>query len=568
MFISDIRTQFYDVILHHRVLVLVANDVDAICACKILQTLFQWDHIQYTLVPVFGKDDVERAFLEHSEQLKYVVLINCGGTVNLLESLQPEKGVVFFVCDSHRPLHLWNVYNETQVKLLMNPDDDFDIPSYEDVFRDDESDSEDSGAESDSSEPTGKRRRFDEEALERRLNRRQERRNWEDKRSKILFDYEEFSYYGSSTAVVMYNLAWKKSKDTNDLLWWAIIGLTDQLVHKKIDREKYVSDVTELNRHVARHNHRGEDEENTVSVNSMKISFLPDLQLVLYRHWSIYESMKHSTYTACNLKLWTLKGQKKLKEFLADMGLPLAQCQQKFSAMDITYKNTIRDMLEGSARKFGLENITLPSFHAQYGFKNKFCAFDIAYAVEAVLESVDKGKSVEERFLEALDCLSRSYIDKLHKGITLSKLQLQAVVSQVQSLLDMGQVVSAGPFLYAFIPEGTPESKFFAHPNCLSMLARFVLEAYVKMSKSKRAKNLPLVMTAPLNPESGTSLVIGIPPLPELEQSSRNFFGRAFEQAGKKTDSRTLHNHFDSSIMELKTGDRSKFFDALIALLS
>lgn len=42
------------------------------------------------------------------------------------------------------------------------------------------------------------------------------------------------------------------------------------------DREKYVSDVTELNRHVARHNHRGEDEENTVSVNTMKISFLPE----------------------------------------------------------------------------------------------------------------------------------------------------------------------------------------------------------------------------------------------------------------------------------------------------
>lgn len=55
------------------------------------------------------------------------------------------------------------------------------------------------------------------------------------------------------------------------------------------------------------------------------------------------------------------------------------------------------------------------------------------------------------------------------------------MVIQVQSLLDMGQVVSAGPFLYAFLPEGTPETKFFAHPNCLSMLARFALEAYVKM---------------------------------------------------------------------------------------
>ena len=56
--------------------------------------------------------------------------------------------------------------------------------------------------------------RFDETAI---LKRR-ERRNWEEKRTKILFEYQQFSDYGSSTAFLMYELAWKMSRDTNDLV--------------------------------------------------------------------------------------------------------------------------------------------------------------------------------------------------------------------------------------------------------------------------------------------------------------------------------------------------------------
>ena len=37
-------------------------------------------------------------------------------------------------------------------------------------------------------------------------------------------------------SLVMYELAWKMSRDDNDLLWWAIIGLTEQLLYEKIDR--------------------------------------------------------------------------------------------------------------------------------------------------------------------------------------------------------------------------------------------------------------------------------------------------------------------------------------------
>lgn len=48
-------------------------------------------------------------------QFKYFVLINCGANVDLLEILQPEEDTFFFVCDSHRPINVVNVYNDTQV---------------------------------------------------------------------------------------------------------------------------------------------------------------------------------------------------------------------------------------------------------------------------------------------------------------------------------------------------------------------------------------------------------------------------------------------------------------------
>ena len=56
--------------------------------------------------------------------------------------------------------------------------------------------------------------RFDESAILKRS----ERRIWEEKRTRILFEYQQFSDYGSSTALLMYELAWKMSRDTNDLV--------------------------------------------------------------------------------------------------------------------------------------------------------------------------------------------------------------------------------------------------------------------------------------------------------------------------------------------------------------
>ncbi|NXT45798.1 CDC45 protein, partial [Pluvianellus socialis] len=567
MFVSDCRREFYDAIVSQRVLLLVASDVDALCACKILQALFQCDHVQYTLVPVSGWQELETAFLEHKDQFKYFVLINCGANVDLLEVLQPEEDTFFFVCDSHRPINVVNVYNDTQIKLLVKQDDDLDVPAYDDIFRDEEDEEEDSENDSDGSEPSEKRRRFEEDVIERTMKRRQ-RREWEARRREILFDYEQYEYHGTSSAMVMFDLAWIMSKDLNDMLWWAIVGLTDQWVQDKITQMKYVTDIGILQRHVSRHNHRNEDEENSLSIDCMRIAFEYDLRLALYQHWSLYESLCNTSYTSASLKLWSVQGQKRLQEFLADMGLPLKQVKQKFNSMDISLKENLREMIEESASKFGMKDLRIQTFSIHFGFKNKFSASDIVYATASLMENIEKEGPETTNFIKALDSLSRGNLDKLHQGLDLAKKQLRAIQQTVASCICTNLVISQGPFLYCSLMEGTPDVKLFSKPVSLCLLSKYLLKSLFDFqTKNKRCKLLPLIMAAPMDVEQGTVIMLGIPP--ETESSDKkNFFGRAFEKAADSTNSRTLHNHFDMSIIELKTEDRSKFLDALVSLLS
>ncbi|KAM4617012.1 cell division control protein 45 homolog isoform 2-T2 [Polymixia lowei] len=567
MFVTDIRKEFYDVVVNQRVALLVASDIDALCACKILQALFHCDQVQYTLVPVASWQELGTAFLEHKEQFRYFVLINCGANVDLLEMLQPDEDSIFFICDTHRPVDVVNVYNDTQVKLLIKQDDDLGVPSYDDIFRDedDEEGGDDSGNESDEgSEPSGKRRRFDEGAVERRIERQRARREWEAQRREILFDYEQYEYHGTSAAMVIFELTWVLTKDTKDMLWWAVIGLTDQWVHDKITHMKYVTDIATMQRHVSRHNHRNEDEENSLSIDCMRISFEYDLRLSLYQHWSLYESICNSCYTSCNFKLWSLNGQKKLQEFLADMGLPLKQVRQKFNSMDMSIKENLREVIEESSNKYGMKDIRIQTFGVHFGFKNRFLANDVVHAAAALLESTEKDESASDNFIKALDCLSRSNLECLHKGIDMAKRKLIAIQQTVASCICTNLILSQGPFLYCYLMEGTPDVKLFSKPMALTLLCKYLLKAF---TRNKRCKQLPLIMAAPMDVEKGTVIVLGIPPESETSDK-KNFFGRAFEKAAESTSSRTLHDHFDTSIIELKSEDRTKFLDALITLLS
>lgn len=91
--------------------------------------------------------------------------------------------------------------------------------------------------------------------------------------------------------------------------------------------------------------------------------------------------------TAVKLKLYKLKGEDKLRKFLAEMGLPLDQSKQRFSAMDLSFRQEFKQMVEKLSERYDIHQILGASFSMQYGYRFKYCAADIVYAMLAVLES-------------------------------------------------------------------------------------------------------------------------------------------------------------------------------------
>lgn len=563
MFVDNLERGFYRLIKSDRCLLLVNFDVDAICACRILQQLLKNDNMIYTLVPVQGIQDMVHAFEENCEDIKNVIFINCGGTLDLVDLLQPVESVIFYILDSHRPYDLCNVYSEDQVRILGKIDEDDEIPEYNDIFRDDSSDESETNEELDNDESQRKRRRLNEEDIIKRAGRRE----WSEKRATILFNYTQYSYYGKSSAMLMYEMAWSMSKDNLDMIWWAIVGCTERTILDKIESRLSILDEGFLQAHVSRLSHKqGTEDDKPQQQSAVKITYDKDLLLVLYRHWTVEASLRHTVPTAVSLRLWSLRGEQRLKELLAEMGLPLAQSKQRFSAMDLALRQELRQMVEKLAGKYKLDTVIGTSFTLQYGYKFKYCASDIVYAMLALMESSSKEKLPQRCFLDASDCLSRTKKDILENGVEKAKLMLISIFKTAQAILQMKQIKSAGSFLYIIISDGTADSLVFAHPYPLMMLAQFTLKAYVDSSKNRRASEWPLVASSIYNAEERLCFMVGIPPV--CEDQPRSLFGRAFEQAAKNTNCYIEADYFDTTIIRLKIEERPKFLDALAALLA
>lgn len=558
MFVKNIRKDFYDVIIKKRVLVLVSYDVDAVCGLKILQFLFETDNVQYTAIPVSTVEEVIQQYSIHKNNINAIVLINVGATFDVIEDLDVAEGIDIFIADSHRPINYFNIYREEQIYLLMREEDNEVVPNYDDVIDDEyESDEEDDipaptflELQKMSTSELEKRGK----AREKRAKKRQDREEWIMRSREVTINYYKFSYFGDSVAHTFFKLAWKLSRDSNQLLWCAIVGVFDQYINHKLEIDKFIQYSNSLQSHVSRLTHlRDEragngllemprdDQENqglltssSLKNQSLSISHVEDLQLTLYRHWSLYESLRHTISVSCHFKIWTPRGHKRLLEFLAELGVPLSQAKQKYRSMEMEFRGNLQEWIEGLMEKYQLDNLITSNFVASKGYKFKYAASDVALAVRALLESPDKDKTPNQKFFDALDSLSWSKTEVLEEGLELAKTQSIAILKQVHHILDLNTIQRAGDFFYCVLSESTPDVRIYSHPAVLMYLARFLLSAFVAKTKFKKADSFPLVLIVPDLNRPGTGLITGIPPL--AENSPKNFFGEAFRQLNEDTE--------------------------------
>lgn len=573
MFIRDNKKEFYEYLLRQRsrLLIIVSNDLDSICSTKILQNLLECDQIQYTIITINSKEELFRLYKEHSDGIKTLLLINIGITFDVRDFLDPEECVRIFIADSHRPIDVYNAYHDLEDVSIMTAithvnqidNETHSIPKYEDMFWDsDEEDNQDVRGLS-----------------LKKLERRDDKKVWEQKRRRIESQYLQFGYYSFSTSLLFFDLSWKLSKDNNELLWLSIIAVSDQFINDMISEEKYVKQCNYIRDAMTRlKNIRGErgialnsiatnGEENANIVtnnNHLNISYEKDLKLTLYRNWSIYESLRHTMYVCCKLKIWKLRGHKRLLAFLAQLGLPLTQCKQKFSSMDLDFRNNVKQWIEDLSLTFDLKDIIGHSFIANRGFKHKYNSNDVAIAAKALLESADKDKRQNQKFFDAMDCLSWNNIDLLEKGLDLAKLQLSAILKQVQIIVDSRQIsLMNGSIWYVIIPESTPDANLFCYAGCLNTLGRFILRANAATNpKNMRNFRLPLVIVTPNPNRPGMAVVCGIPPI--LSSDGLNNFHRAFKQmSGSSIDYYIEPDLVDPSVAHLPYSERINFINLL-----
>jgi hypothetical protein len=237
-------------------------------------------------------------------------------------------------------------------------------------------------------------------------------------------------YYGRNipfaapTSVMMLNLVGGKFGNhvPLDLLWQAVLGVTDQHQRGTMSQNEYVEFCEHLKLKLSDHllanrdhrytvqnngdpNNDGVASETTIVVpGSMagNIEEGKEYRFFLHRHWSLFDAMSHSPYIASKLRCWNLEGTNRLQELLAKMGVPLQQCKQEFSFITPSLRSHFRQQISSESTKaeFNLQapDVLFDSFFRYNSFRNPVAAADVVHAATALFEMYG-----EETFSTAKD---------------------------------------------------------------------------------------------------------------------------------------------------------------------
>ncbi|CAO3668426.1 unnamed protein product [Umbelopsis ramanniana] len=575
------------------------------------------------IVPVSSYSDLKEAnteLVQTDDELRTIIMINCGGMVDTTLFIDPPVNVTMYIIDSHRPLNLDNMFSSTQVAVFDDNEDEVYMKelgeAYENVTYDSSDDEEEGSSEDESENETnekddenddetddgGERSRLesDRPRQRRRLNddegnsAKAKRAKAKNSRLKIAHYYSSGMYYSQSVAGIVYTLANQLDRTTNDLLWFAITGVTSQYITEHIDSPIYLDQLRTFMDDVTRFNLPQDSSSQTIDT---AIKFEDEYRFMLYRHWSLYDSMFHSGYVASKLGVWKEFGKKRLNNMFAKMGFSLYQCQQVFTHMDMDLKKILRSKIDSVAPLYGLTDICFPSFSRSYGWRGHTSASDAVYSLSALLETSPEvaqrlGETVEwnsgeqwganpedadketgsgepdtprpkkaknrwwlQNFYTAYDALDS--IEGMQRGLGLCMKLQRVIVQQGTAMIEKKSVKTLRTFRLAIIKDG-PDISLFTHPLTLSKLALFLVDAYREYGK----RNLPFVIGT-LNEEQGSYLVVGVTGAPTFGDVRQNHFGAAFQDAVKRTKAHVKHDSFETSVMEIRQDDLENFIENL-----
>ncbi len=401
------------------ILLLVSKDIDAVCACRIFTHILQTENIEYQLKPVDGYDDIVSAVSELADcgsGAKYIFMINCGGSINIENLNNGKSDILYFIFDSHRPFH----QNNEKCPFVYI----FDDPGLE-------------------GENISSATHEDLDESARPI-----------KRARTQTSQSTPRVYGPPAAHYLYSMSKQANKDTNDILWLAIVSLTYYFVSEKISRDDYGRLVGIYRQEVDDKNDSSkslcEADDGTVvsTAGNGQIEGIDEFRLMLYRHWNIHDALIYSNYVAARLGTWKkTEGFQKLKEFLANIGISQQQSREAFTFMSLPLKRDLKQKLSSHNDFFSHDELQYASFQRNIGFQVKVSAADVVYSCGALLHCEPPITDDGESFYAAYDSLMGSKCSSNTKaGLEKSKEIQQAVVDLGRNVIESNLITNVGPF--------------------------------------------------------------------------------------------------------------------------
>ncbi|SCV04453.1 LAMI_0H16248g1_1 [Lachancea mirantina] len=594
-------------------------NVDALCASKILTKLFKRQLVQLQLVPIFGYSELKHYFQELDDNINSVVLVGCGGMVDIEDFLEIDAQEYLletepvrkykrniYVMDSHRPWNLDNLFGSQIVTCLDDGTVEESLEkqkeAYLDYLRMTEEHLEDTGASSagDTEDDTQDETEEDDDSENSSSQVKRKRKGMatsaSKQRKKLMHRCETLleEYYAQGTtvsnsiAVQTYSLISSIGETNLQYLWLAILGASSldiafPQIYERL-RPLLQDEVRRLSPH-----------EKIKTPDTLTVEIQPDYFLFLLRHSSLYDSFFYSNYVNAKLSLWNENGKKTLHKIFARMGISLSTAQENWLYMDNRVKKELGVIFDKNLGRYGLEGIVRDGFVRTFGYRGAVSASECVESITALLEmgqksDVDKpealqnstnattlqeGLEASQKLAERERKLVRNFwlswdalddkMELMQQGLKVAQVLQRSVFNTGVAVLEKKLIKHLRIYRLCILQDG-PDLELYRNPLTLLRLGNWIMEC---CAEAEEKQLLPMVLGC-LDATTETYLLAGLPAryprgLDALSKKRPilNNFSVAFQQIATETGAKVRIDNFESSIIEIRKEDLAPFLEKL-----
>ena len=208
---------------------------------------------------------------------------------------------------------------------------------------------------------------------------------------KKIEKYYDQNYFGDSIARIMYKLCQQLNKEDSSLLWYWILGETDNYTSFRVSQKVYEMNTKHLESEVIRMNvHSKSGRSNFFSQNNKNrkargIYREKCLNLFMLEHWNLHDALLNSNCSIPKLKTWNDNGKFKLKQMVARMGIPLTEATQKYMHLNPKHKNDIVNKMQYINKDDSQLDISISTFIRIIDSKHQYSSLDMCEIINYIL---------------------------------------------------------------------------------------------------------------------------------------------------------------------------------------